>query len=249
MDSRTSRFWVILLASVLVWMTLVGAGVVRAANTPPIAEAWNITSSGKASSSGELLFRVSPGDGRDPVEVTVFVLSGTNETGVASSIRRALSTQLDGQRFDVEAGEGANVLVRAERADKGFSVELVDSDVDDVRVMVQSATPVAPPTVPQQQVPANPPATPRTPPAPGDAAPPEQSPEGTPGNPAPQPGPAMPSAPPSSPSAPPAQPSSPQGGEPGNSSAPPAPSAPGTSPPANGGAGAPASAPPPPPGT
>lgn len=233
MEFRSSKFWVILFASAVVWATLVGAGVVRAANTPPIAGAWNITSSGKAGSSGELRFRVSDQRNDDSIEITVFVLSGTNETGVASSIRRALSVQLDAQRFDVDAGEGANVQLRSDRND-GFSLELLDSDVDDVRVVVSSATPVAPPTVPEQQAPANSPAIPSTPPAPGDA------------NPPPGPGPATPSAPPASPSAPPANPSAP----PADPSAPPAaPSAPGESPPANGGAGAPASAPPPPPGS
>ena len=253
MDSRWGRFWVMVLASMAVCATLFGTGAVHAANTPPIADSWNITSSGKAESSGELLFRVTPGVGSAPVEVTVFVLSGTNETGVASNIRRALSTRL-GQRYNVEAGEGANVLLSSDRAANKFSVELVDSDVDNVRVSVQSATPVAPPTVPSQQVPANSPATPTTPPAPGDA---------TPGTPAPGPGQARPSAPPASSSAPPATPAAP----PANSSAPPAnsssptpptqgPEAPAGTPqtppdqnaPANGGAGAPASAPPPPPG-
>jgi hypothetical protein len=227
MEFRSSRFWVILLASVVVWATLVGAGVVQAANTPPIAEAWNITSSGKAGSSGELRFRVTDQENDDSIEITVFVLSGTNETGVASSIRRALSAQLDDQRFDVDAGDGANVMLSSDRSD-AFSLELIDSDVDEVRVVVSSATPVAPPTVPPQQVPANPPATPSTPPAPGDAAPP------------PGPGPATPSAPPANPSSPPATPSAP----PANPSAPP--STPVESSPANGGAGAPASAPPPP---
>lgn len=244
MDSRTSRFWVILLASALVWITLVGAGAVRAANAPPVAEAWNITSSGKATSSGELLFRVSPGDGRDPVEVTVFVLSGSNETGVASSIRRALDTQLDRQRFDVEAGEGANVMVRGESRD-GFSLELVDSDVNDVRVVVSSATPVAPPTVPPQREPANAP-VPSTPSAPGDANPPAGAGDSNPSSPPANPSapPASPSAPPAGATAPPATPSAPSG----SSSPPPAgfPAAEGQSP-AHGGAGAPASAPPPPP--
>jgi hypothetical protein len=257
------------LAVLVAGATLMGAGAARAANTPPIADAWSITSTGKAESSGELLFRVTPGAGSAPVEVTVFVLSGTNETGVASSIRRALSTQL-GQRYNVEAGEGANVLLSSERGKSGFSVELVDSDVENVRVSVQSAAPVAPPTVPRQQVPANSPAIPSTPPAPGSATPPNQSPP-------PGPGPETPSSPPADSSSPPARPSSPPGtpsSPPANPSSPPAtpssppdaitlpadpsatPEAPDAPPdgssaepaPANGGAGAPASAPPPPPG-
>jgi hypothetical protein len=217
MEFRSSKFWVVLFASAVVWATLVGAGAVQAANTPPVADSWNITSSGKARSSGELRFRLSDQANDDSIEITVFVLSGTNETGVASSIRRALSTQLDAQRFDVEAGEGANVQLSSDRSN-GFSLELVDSDVDDVRVVVSSATPVAPPTVPPQQSPANSPAIPSTPPAPGDASPP------------PAPGPANSSAPPAT--VPPPQ------------SDPPAP---GESLPGSGEGGGPASAPPPPP--
>jgi hypothetical protein len=217
MDSRSSRFWVILLASVLAWATLIGAGVVRAANSLPLADAWSITSAGTATSSGELLFRVSPADGHDPVEVTVFVLSGSNETGVASSIRRALSAQLDRGRFDVETGEGANVLVRG-GAGRGFTIELVDSDVDDVRVRVQSAMPAAPPPVPEQAIPAT---VPSAPPAqPGEPAPPS----------------AIPPAPTADPPSPRADPSVPPPVPPVESS------------PADDGAGAPASAPPPSPG-
>jgi hypothetical protein len=255
MEFRSSRFWVILLASMVVGATLVGAGVVRAADGPPISGAWSITSSGTAETSGELLFRVT-GQGRSPVEVTVFVLSGSNETGVASSIRKAFTAQLDNSRYDVAAGEGANVMLTGDASNRGFSVELIDSDIQNIRVMVQSATPVAPPTVPPQQVPANPPATPRTPSAPGDANPPPE--EAPPESPPSQPVPATPSAPPAEPSAPPAEPSAPPSqpsAPPAQPSAPPAnPSAPPPAPPqgsapANGGAGASASAPPPPPGT
>jgi hypothetical protein len=160
------------------------------------------------------------------VEVTVFVLSGANETGVASSIRRALNTQLDTSRFNVESGEGATVLLTDARGNDNFALELVDSDVESLRVMVQSAAPVAPPTVPPQNVPADQP-TPANPALPGNT---------TPGNAAPPAGAAPPtSAPPATPSAPPAQ-----------SSAPPAaPSVPGTSGNDSGGAGAAATAPPP----
>ncbi len=225
-----------------------------AGSSVPFSKAWNIASSGKAASSGQLLFRVTPGDGEDPVEVTVFVLSGANETGVASSIRRALSTQLDASSYDVEAGQGANVLITVEesaaagQASQGFSLELVDSDVDNVRVMVQNAAPVAPPTVPSRSVPANPPnpavpGNPATPGAPGDASS-QQDPQApaNPGSPA-----AAPDAPTSpGPSAPaPQSPASP----PPQTPAPSSPASPAPAPGADGGAGAPASAPPPPGGS
>ena len=35
----------------------------------------------------------------------------------------------------------------------GFSLELIDSDVENIRVAVQSTEPVAPPTVPKQATP------------------------------------------------------------------------------------------------
>ena len=47
-----------------------------AANTPPLSGSWNIAPSGTASSSGELLFRVTPGDGSDATEITVSVAVG-----------------------------------------------------------------------------------------------------------------------------------------------------------------------------
>ncbi len=237
---------------ILFTMVALGAAPAQAENSPPISGSWNISSSGKATTSGELLFRVTPAPGDDPVEVSVFVLSGANETGVASSIRRALSTQLDAQRFDVAEGEGANVLLTGDSGGEGFSVELIDSDVENVRVMVQSIAPTAPPTVPAQNQPANPGQPGNTP---GDATPPAgpgpATPSAPPADPSAPPGqpsvpPASPSAPPDQPSAPPASPSAP----PGQPSAPPAnPSAPPGAPTnANGGAGAPASAPPPPSG-
>jgi hypothetical protein len=205
-----------MIRALLIALTAAAAQVAGAANTPPLSEAWNIASSGKASSSGELLFRVTPGDGGDATEITVSVSSGTDDTGVASNIRRALNAQLRADRFNVQQGEGANVLLTSQR-EPGFSIELIDSDVENVRVLVQSATPVAPPTVPQQATPANPPTqVPATPPAPGDAVPPE-----------PGPGEATPSAPstttPSAPGTPtPSAPSTPS---------PSAPSAPASSPP------------------
>ncbi len=139
-----------------------------AANTLPLSNTWNIAPSGKATSTGELHFRVTAGDA-DPVDVTVPIMSGASEMSIARYIQRALSSQLRAHRLEVETGEGTNVVVRSSGAND-FSLELIDSDVENVRVAVQSATPTAPPTVPKQAVPAESPA-PATPPAPGDAAP------------------------------------------------------------------------------
>jgi hypothetical protein len=124
---RQSRFLLTLTASLLAWLSLMFAGALRAQDSTPLSGGWNIASSGTAGTSGELLFRLTPADGGVATEVTVFVLSGTNETGVASSIRRALSTQLNAARYDVEAGEGANVLVTPDRPDDRFALQLVST--------------------------------------------------------------------------------------------------------------------------
>jgi hypothetical protein len=237
--------------AMLIALTVVVAQVAGAANTPPLSEAWNIASSGRASSSGELLFRVTPGDGGDATEITVSVSSGTDDAGVANNIRRALNSQLRADRFNVQQGEGANVLLTSQR-EPGFSIELVNSDVENVRVVVQSATPVAPPTVPQQATPANPPTTTSgTPPAPGDVVPPQPGPgeaapsappaSSTPGMPAPSaPSTATPSAPGSPTSSAPSTPST----SAPSSATPSAPNTPSSSAPGSATPSAPASAPP-----
>jgi len=204
------KFFSFLAVATAVNATL-GPSIVSAQNSPPLSGSWNIAPTGKAASSGELLFRVTPGDGADPVEVTVFVLSGSNETGIASTIRRNFTLQLDAADFDVQTGEGSNVRVTSQAGSgANFAVELLDSDVENVRVTVQSIAPVAPPTVPSQSTPANPPdqaAPANQPQAPGDANPPQATP---PQSTQPQsPAPASPSAPPAQNSAPPSVPSTP----------------------------------------
>ena len=109
--------------------------------------------------------------GSDPLDITVPVMMGSKEVTVARTIRNSLGSQLRRDRFKVELGEGANVLVSDSRGRPNFSLELIDSDIEDLRVAVQSVTPAASPTVPQQEVPAVPPAI-RSPDSPGAANPP-----------------------------------------------------------------------------
>ena len=211
-----------------------------AANGPPLASAWNIAATGSAESSGDLAFRVTPGDGSDPVDITVAVMSGASQDSVARSIGRSLSSQLRRDLYRVELGENANVLVSDSRGRPNFSLELVDSDIENVRVAVQSVTPAAPPTVPTQAAPADaPPST--TPPdtVPGNAAPPREAPPAT--SPSQTP-PALPNTPPAAP--PPANSPALPNPSPPPANSPPLPN-PSPPPTASGAAGAPASAPPP----
>jgi hypothetical protein len=175
---------------------------------PPLAGSWNITPSGSAASSGELLFRVTPARG-ESTEITVSVRNGTDEVAVARSIRQALSAQLRRDLYTVQLGEGANVLVSDPRGKPSFSIELLDSDVNALRVSVRNIEPAATPTVPSQAEPAIT-LPPPTPAQPGAATPPTQSPEDAippvnapPKSPQPTPAPASPgTTPPGNPTQP-----------------------------------------------
>jgi hypothetical protein len=204
---------------------------------PPLASSWNISPSGTASSSGELLFRLVPGSG-ESVEVTVPVRTGASDVNVARSIRQMLGSQLP-RAYKIDLGEGANVLISDPRGKPSFSIELVSSDVGSLRVSVRNIEPAATPTVPAQSTPAItlPPSTPAQP---GAATPPTQNPpEPVPPAVAPPMGapPAGPSPPESAPG-----PTSPVTTAPGDSSQPSAPPPGGT--PSQPGAASPPAAPP-----
>jgi hypothetical protein len=160
----------------MIAMLAAGAATLGLASPPP-AGVWNIAPKGRAESSGDLHFRVTQNDGSDPVNITVPVLMGAKEDSVARSIRNSLGSQLRRDRFKVELGEGANVLVSDPRGRPNFSLELVDANVESLRVAVQSVTPAASPTVPVQADPAEPPRgqSPAVPEAPGAAIPPDGS--------------------------------------------------------------------------
>jgi hypothetical protein len=141
---------------------------------PPLAGSWNITPSGSAASSGELLFRVAPG-GDDAIRITVPVRSGSDDVAVARAIRQAFDSRL-GRTYKVELGEGANVLISDSRGKPSLAIELLDSAIDGLRVSVRNIEPAATPTVPSQSAPAIilPPPTPAQP---GAATPPTENPQ------------------------------------------------------------------------
>jgi len=197
-------------ASSLVAAAMLVAAFAFADNGTPLARVWNISPTGSADSSGALRFRVKPDDG-EPVDISVPVVMGANAETIARGIRRALSSQLSPDRFNVQLGEGSNVMVSDTRGRPHFSLELVNSDVDNLRIAVQSVTPAASPTVPSQSQPTSLPAQrPPTNDGPGDTLPPPSEsmpvPPPAPATQAPAPAPA---APPSSPSAPAPSPAAP----------------------------------------
>ncbi len=156
---------------------------------PPLAKVWNIAPTGRAGTSGDLHFRIHQNDGSDPVDITVPVIVGAKDQTIARSIRNSLGSQLRRDRFKVELGQGTNVLVSDQRGQPNFAIELIDSDIDELRVQVQSVTTSVPPTVPTQSVPAVPPGNPTTVPGPPPA--PAPAPVPSPGQAAPQQGDAI----------------------------------------------------------
>jgi len=140
------------------------------AKGPPLAGIWNIAPSGRAASSGDLHFRITR-NGGTPVDVKVAVNAGAQQQTVARSIRNALGAQLRSDQFNVELGSGDNVLVSDPRGEPNFSLELIDSNIEDLRVQVQSVSPTAAPTVPAQATPAEAPPKPTPNDAPGDVEP------------------------------------------------------------------------------
>jgi len=179
---------------------LCAAAISFAANGPPLAGVWNIEAKGRAASSGDLHFRIRQNDGSDPLDIKVRVTAGAKESTIARGIRDSLDSQLPPHRYKVELGEGSNVLVSDSRGQPNFSVELIDSDIDELRVAVQGVTPMASPTVPEQAVPAVPPASPSpdspgtATPAPGDVTPVPESPRNVPDSSTPRPPDASPPA-------------------------------------------------------
>jgi hypothetical protein len=109
------------------------AGVAACAADSPRSNKWRLEVSGDAESDGVIKFRVKPRDGA-PVEVAATVEDGRSENGVARDIREAFQAQLPKGRYSVETDDGEDVLVKKDFGEPDFSIELVSSTVDDVRV-------------------------------------------------------------------------------------------------------------------
>jgi hypothetical protein len=111
---------------------LLAAGA-YAADSPPRSNKWRLEVSGDAESDGVMKFRVVPKDGA-PVDVTATIEDGRSENGVARDIREAFQAQLPKGGYSVETDDGEDVLIKKDLGEPDFSVELVSSTVEDVRV-------------------------------------------------------------------------------------------------------------------
>lgn len=106
------------------------------ADGAPTANKWRIELDGQAMKTGEMTFRVTPRQG-DATDVVVSIRSGRAENNVAKDVRDALAAKLSPQRYSVEVDDGEDVLVKKAEGQPDFSLELVDSSVENVRVKVK----------------------------------------------------------------------------------------------------------------
>ena len=97
---------------------------------------WRIEVSESAKSDGTLLFRVTPKDGT-ATDVAVAIKKGRSENHVADDIRNAMKSTLDTKAYSSEVDDGEDVLVKKRHGQPDFSVVLVESSVEAVRIPVE----------------------------------------------------------------------------------------------------------------
>jgi hypothetical protein len=106
------------------------------ADASPTSNKWRIEIDGQPITSGEMLFRVTPRQG-DATDITVDIKKGRAENNVAKDVRDAFAAKLPPQRYSVEVDDGEDVLVKKHEGQPDFSLELVESDVQNVSVKIE----------------------------------------------------------------------------------------------------------------
>jgi len=86
--------------------------------------------------TGEIQFRLTPRQG-EPTDVTVSIRSGRAENNVAKDVRDAFAAKLSPERYTVEVDDGEDILIKKKEGQPDFSLELVDSDVQNVSIKIE----------------------------------------------------------------------------------------------------------------
>jgi hypothetical protein len=97
---------------------------------------WRIEVSEGARSTGEFVFQVTPQDGPGQL-VTVPIARGTRENNVAKAIKDVFEGELDDRRYHIERDDGEDVLVKKRRGSENFSLRVISSTVEAVRLYIQ----------------------------------------------------------------------------------------------------------------
>ncbi|MEE4296401.1 MAG: hypothetical protein V2J20_07275 [Wenzhouxiangella sp.] len=97
---------------------------------------WRIEVSEGARSTGEMVFQITPRGGQSQL-VTVPIARGTRENNVAKAIKDVFENELDEDLFHVERDDGEDVLVKKRHDSANFSLRVISSTVEAVRIRVQ----------------------------------------------------------------------------------------------------------------
>lgn len=108
----------------------------RADDAPELTGKWRIVCDGRASSDGQIEFRVTPYQG-EPSTVSVQIANGRSENQVARDIRDAFIAQLDKARYHIETDDGEDVLVKRKGDQPKFLLELLSSGVQSLSIKVK----------------------------------------------------------------------------------------------------------------
>ena len=104
--------------------------------TTPTSNKWRIELDGQARSTGELQFRVTPRQG-ESLDIVATIRSGRAENNVAKDVRNAFAAKLDPDRYTVEVDDGEDILIKRKDGQPDFALELIDSNVQNVRVKIE----------------------------------------------------------------------------------------------------------------
>lgn len=97
---------------------------------------WRIEVSEGARSTGEMVFQITPRGGQSQL-LTVPIARGTRENNVAKAIKDVFESELDEYLFHVERDDGEDVLVKKRHDSANFSLRVISSTVEAVRIRVQ----------------------------------------------------------------------------------------------------------------
>lgn len=106
------------------------------AGTSPTANKWRIALDGKAQSSGQLEFRVTPRQG-EAIDVVANIRSGRAENNVAKDVRDAFAAKLSPERYSVEVDDGEDILIKKKDGQPDFALELVESSVQNLSIKIK----------------------------------------------------------------------------------------------------------------
>ena len=123
----------LLIAIVLMTLLAGCSGTPVTGNNDSFSNKWRIEVSEGAKSTGNMIFRITPRDGR-AMDVDVGITEGARENKVAATIRDAMRVQLPRDAFKVERDDGEDVLVKARGDTTRFSIVLISNNVKSVRI-------------------------------------------------------------------------------------------------------------------